>query len=116
MNPPFVPEVMSAAVEHAEALLDASTGPMSFAIFVPAWKEVACWRQLERSRWVRGPLHVIPAREHVFSDGSQHRAASQFRPASFDTATAGPLPGRQPGCNSAHPAGSPAVNSRAPGW
>jgi len=88
MNPPFVPELMSAAVRHAEILLEDSKGPMSFAIFVPAWQQVACWDQLKRSTWRRGDVEVVTANEHVFSDGNQHKATDQFRPSSFDTAVA----------------------------
>lgn len=88
MNPPFVPEIMTAAVEHAEELLSSSKGPMSFAIFVPAWKKVACWDQLVRSKWLRGPIEEIAAHEHAFCDGAQHKAASHYRPSSFDTAVA----------------------------
>lgn len=88
MNPPFVPEIMTAAVEHAEELLKNSKGPMSFAIFVPAWKKVACWDQLGRSQWLRGKIIEIAAHEHAFCDGAQHKAASHYRPSSFDTAVA----------------------------
>merc|ERR1712151_282973 len=79
---------MTAAVRHAEELLANSRGAMSFAIFVPAWREVACWDQLQRSTWRQGNIEVLAASDHVFSDGNQHRANCQFRPASFDTAVA----------------------------
>lgn len=47
-NPPFVPEVMSAMVEHMEELLAKASGPLSFTVIIPAWKEVSAWERLQR--------------------------------------------------------------------
>ena len=53
MNPPFVPEVLTAAAERAESLLAAaeeSGGRLSFVVVVPAWRDVPMWRALDESR------------------------------------------------------------------
>eukprot|EP01062_Namystynia_karyoxenos_P030377 TRINITY_DN22709_c0_g1_i1.p1 TRINITY_DN22709_c0_g1~~TRINITY_DN22709_c0_g1_i1.p1 ORF type:complete len:612 (+),score=141.92 TRINITY_DN22709_c0_g1_i1:170-1837(+) len=86
-NPPYVPEVMSATVDRIEMLLGASARPLSFAVVIPAWKEVAAWAQLERCQWSRFNLE-IPAEDHGFVDGKQHTSADGQppRPSSYDTA------------------------------
>ena len=88
-NPPFVPEVMLAAIKRAEAFLsdaeDASR-PLSFTFIVPSWDAVAYYRQLLNSRWLRGggPLK-LSAETHGFVDGAQHikQKSDRLRVSSF---------------------------------
>jgi len=69
MNPPFVPEVLLAAAEHAEKLVaaaDAAGARLSFAVIVPAWKDVPMWPALAGSKFLQGGaevdyhLHCLP--------------------------------------------------------
>ena len=74
-NPPFVPDVMLAAVRHAEALLEAAeaaTNPLSFVFVVPRWEQLPFHNQLIHSRWLRGKALALQAEEHGFVDGAQH--------------------------------------------
>ena len=90
MNPPFVPETLSAAAKHAEALLDAAEGSgdrLSFVVVVPAWKDVPMWEALDGSKHKRGEVMIVPAAEHGFCDGAQHcrPPAERHRVSSYDT-------------------------------
>ena len=90
MNPPFVPETLSAAAKHAEALLDAAEGSgdrLSFVVVVPAWKDVPMWEALDGSKHKRGEVMIVPAAEHGFCDGAQHcrPPAERHRVSSHDT-------------------------------
>ena len=90
MNPPFVPETLLKAAEHAEALLDAAEeagGRLSFVVVVPAWRDVPFWAALEGSKHRRGDTLVVPAAEHGFCDGAQHcrPPAERHRVSSYDT-------------------------------
>ena len=90
MNPPFVPEVLTAAAERAESLLAAaeeSGGRLSFVVVVPAWRDVPMWRALDESRFKRGETLVVPASDHGFCDGAQHcrPPRERHRVSSYDT-------------------------------
>ena len=92
-NPPFVPEVMLAAVAHAEALVsraDAAGAPLSFVFVVPEWGGLPFHRRLLASRWRRGEALSIGAEAHGFVDGAQHvkGAADLLRESSFATTVA----------------------------
>ncbi|CAN0424905.1 unnamed protein product [Discosporangium mesarthrocarpum] len=54
-NPPFVEEVMASMVDRMHALLDASAGPMSFAVIVPGWDDDGCrsYRDMRASDYAR---------------------------------------------------------------
>jgi len=88
-NPPFVPEIMDAMLEHIEALLgDASRGPLSFLIVIPAWGAgVGTVKHMEKSRHCRASSR-IEASSHGFCDGAQHLDGTRelYRPSSWDTA------------------------------
>ena len=86
-NPPFVTSLMVQMVARMEHLLSAATGPMSFAVVVPAWVEDPHWDLLTSSRFNRGHFTVAAA-EHSYCDGGQHENSiiQDFRPAPFDTA------------------------------
>jgi phosphorylated CTD-interacting factor 1 len=90
-NPPFVPEVMLAAIRHAEALLDAAERAgraLSFAFVVPTWEALPFHRHLLGSKWLRHGHHSLAADEHAFVDGAAHakqHSAERSRPSSFGT-------------------------------
>lgn len=91
MNPPFVPETISKAVDKAESLLRRareSEEPLSFVVVVPAWKECKFWQALSKSEFLRIPAaDIIAAEDHGFVDGAQHSrpARERHRVSSYDT-------------------------------
>uniref|UniRef100_A0A3P8PWD4 mRNA (2'-O-methyladenosine-N(6)-)-methyltransferase n=1 Tax=Astatotilapia calliptera TaxID=8154 RepID=A0A3P8PWD4_ASTCA len=72
-NPPFCEELMDAMVTHFEDLLDQSSEPLSFIVFVPEWRDpvTPALTRMEGSRFLRHQLS-IPAYEHEYRSGSQH--------------------------------------------
>jgi Phosphorylated CTD interacting factor 1 WW domain len=86
-NPPFVMPLMIKMVKHMEQLLSAATGPMSFAVVVPAWEDDAHWPLLVGSAFTTGSFTVLAA-DHSYCDGGQHEnsLAEKYRPAPFNTA------------------------------
>uniref|UniRef100_A0A665X9T6 mRNA (2'-O-methyladenosine-N(6)-)-methyltransferase n=1 Tax=Echeneis naucrates TaxID=173247 RepID=A0A665X9T6_ECHNA len=72
-NPPFCEELMDAMVKHFEELLDQSSEPLSFIVFVPEWRDpvTPALTRMEASRFLRHQLS-IPAYEHEYRSGSQH--------------------------------------------
>ncbi|MEQ2252552.1 mRNA (2'-O-methyladenosine-N(6)-)-methyltransferase [Ilyodon furcidens] len=72
-NPPFCEELMDAMVTHFEELLDQSSEPLSFIVFVPEWRDpvTPALTRMEASRFLRHQLN-IPAYEHEYRSGSQH--------------------------------------------
>jgi phosphorylated CTD-interacting factor 1 len=87
VNPPFVPEVLAFAAAKIGALLgDAAKGALSFLAVVPDWGGGASAAQkLRESPFLRANV-TIPAADHVFVDGAQHRVRDRHRPSSWDTA------------------------------
>ena len=79
MNPPFVPEVLLAAAEHAEALLrdaEKAGGRLSFVVVVPAWRDCEYWRALNDSAFAR-PLATERARDETVDDDGDEEAAAR---------------------------------------
>ena len=79
MNPPFVPEVLLAAAEHAEALLrdaEKAGGRLSFVVVVPAWRDCEYWRALNDSAFAR-PLATERARDETVDDDGDGEAAAR---------------------------------------
>nr|XP_015220584.1 PREDICTED: phosphorylated CTD-interacting factor 1 isoform X1 [Lepisosteus oculatus]XP_015220585.1 PREDICTED: phosphorylated CTD-interacting factor 1 isoform X1 [Lepisosteus oculatus] len=72
-NPPFCEELMDAMVTHFEDLLDRSSEPLSFIVFVPEWRDppTPALTRMEASRFKRHQL-TVPAFEHEYRSGSQH--------------------------------------------
>ncbi|MCI4375245.1 hypothetical protein PGIGA_G00107120 [Pangasianodon gigas] len=72
-NPPFCEELMDAMVTHFEELLENSSEPLSFIIFVPEWRDppTPALTRMETSRFRRHQMSV-PAFEHEYRSGSQH--------------------------------------------
>ena len=109
VNPPFVPEVLAFAAAKIGALLgDAAKGALSFLAVVPDWFRAGVRREphvlpstrlvssrrgggssaaqaLRESPFLRANV-TIPAADHVFVDGAQHRVRDRHRPSSWDTA------------------------------
>uniref|UniRef100_A0A8C7CQB3 mRNA (2'-O-methyladenosine-N(6)-)-methyltransferase n=1 Tax=Oncorhynchus kisutch TaxID=8019 RepID=A0A8C7CQB3_ONCKI len=72
-NPPFCEELMDAMVTHFEELLEKSSEPLSFIIFVPEWRDplTPALNRMETSAFLRHHMSV-PAFEHEYRSGSQH--------------------------------------------
>uniref|UniRef100_A0A4W5RR18 mRNA (2'-O-methyladenosine-N(6)-)-methyltransferase n=1 Tax=Hucho hucho TaxID=62062 RepID=A0A4W5RR18_9TELE len=72
-NPPFSEELMDAMVTHFEKLLEKSSEPLSFIIFVPEWRDplTPALHRMESSAFRRYQMSV-PAFEHEYRSGSQH--------------------------------------------
>uniref|UniRef100_A0A8C1SI10 mRNA (2'-O-methyladenosine-N(6)-)-methyltransferase n=1 Tax=Cyprinus carpio TaxID=7962 RepID=A0A8C1SI10_CYPCA len=72
-NPPFCEEFMDAMVTHLEDLLERSSEPLSFIIFVPEWRDppTPALTRMEASRFRRHQM-IMPAFEHEYRSGSQH--------------------------------------------
>ncbi|KAM4581914.1 mRNA (2'-O-methyladenosine-N(6)-)-methyltransferase [Fundulus diaphanus] len=72
-NPPFCEELMDAMVTHFEELLNQSSEPLSFIVFVPEWRDpvTPALTRMEASRFLRHQLN-IPAYDHEYRSGSQH--------------------------------------------
>uniref|UniRef100_A0A8D0ABQ0 mRNA (2'-O-methyladenosine-N(6)-)-methyltransferase n=1 Tax=Sander lucioperca TaxID=283035 RepID=A0A8D0ABQ0_SANLU len=72
-NPPFCEELMDAMVTHFEGLLEKSSEPLSFIVFVPEWRDpvTPALTRMEASRFLRHQL-TVPAYEHEYRSGSQH--------------------------------------------
>ncbi|XP_066558286.1 mRNA (2'-O-methyladenosine-N(6)-)-methyltransferase [Amia ocellicauda] len=72
-NPPFCEELMDAMVTHFEDLLERSTEPLSFIVFVPEWRDppTPALTRMESSRFKRHQL-TVTAFEHEYRSGSQH--------------------------------------------
>ena len=87
VNPPFVPEVLAfAAAKIGELLGDPGKGALSFLAVVPDWGGGSSAAQaLRESPFLRANV-TIPAADHVFVDGAQHRVRDRHRPSSWDTA------------------------------
>ncbi|CAH0373295.1 unnamed protein product [Pelagomonas calceolata] len=87
VNPPFVPEVLAfAAAKVGELLGDGAKGALSFLAVVPDWGGGSSAAQaLRESPFLRANV-TIPAADHVFVDGAQHRVRDRHRPSSWDTA------------------------------
>ena len=69
-NPPFTENVMNKMVEHIHLLLDESTGPMSFIIFLPNWEDHNAIIDLTNSNYNRKDV-IAKAKEHSYRDSEQ---------------------------------------------
>ncbi|KAL8179803.1 UNVERIFIED_CONTAM: Phosphorylated CTD-interacting factor 1 [Gekko kuhli] len=72
-NPPFCEELMDAMVSHFENLLETSSEPLSFIVFIPEWRDppTPALIRMEQSRFKRHQL-ILPAFDHEYRSGSQH--------------------------------------------
>jgi len=64
---------MDSVIGHFERLLEDSSEPLSFIVFLPEWRDPAppALLKLEASRWKRKQV-VVPALEHDYRHGFQH--------------------------------------------
>ena len=93
VNPPFEPELMCFAVEHASCLVESAESlnePLSFAFIVPTWDRLPFHCKLVNSNWLRGKPIFLDAESHGFVDGSQHTKCpkDRLRGSSFGTTVA----------------------------
>ena len=87
VNPPFIPAVMLAAVEHISLLLEraeSQRNSLGFVIVLPGWLDDPAILLLEASIWKR-VKYSISKEEHGFCDGAQHQRMDRFRESPFDT-------------------------------
>jgi len=86
-NPPFVTPLMDASADHILSLLKAAEHkklPLSFAVFVPGWKEGRGYRAMCASSMLRRQVH-IDASDHGFCDGASHQRKDPFRASPYAT-------------------------------
>ena len=69
---------------HMDRLLRGATGPLSFVVIIPAWKDEAAWKDLESSSFLRHHL-VLDQASHGYTEGSQHWRSTRFRISTCDT-------------------------------
>ena len=72
-NPPFCEELMDAMVSHFEKLLESSSEPLSFIVFIPEWRDppTPALTRMEQSKFKRHQL-ILTAFDHEYRSGSQH--------------------------------------------
>ncbi|RZC40392.1 phosphorylated CTD-interacting factor 1 [Asbolus verrucosus] len=72
-HPPYCEELMEAAVNHMERLLNESPEPLSFIVLMPDYREPTpnALLRIEASQFKRKQV-TIPAYEHEFRHGFQH--------------------------------------------
>ncbi|EGD75107.1 hypothetical protein PTSG_06762 [Salpingoeca rosetta] len=77
-GPPYTEEVMDMMADRLEHLLDNSTGPLSFIVFVPQWRSPACHAlvSMDNSRYLRAHF-VAPGHQHTYITGVQHTEGGQ---------------------------------------
>eukprot|EP01089_Gocevia_fonbrunei_P013886 TRINITY_DN3664_c0_g1_i1.p1 TRINITY_DN3664_c0_g1~~TRINITY_DN3664_c0_g1_i1.p1 ORF type:complete len:549 (+),score=65.82 TRINITY_DN3664_c0_g1_i1:38-1684(+) len=77
-GPPYTEEVMHNMALRLEILLEQSTLPLSFVVFVPNWQEPPSpgLVVMDESQWKRA-CFVIAGREHKYVMGDQHRAGAE---------------------------------------
>jgi len=87
VNPPFVPAIINQTSSHIDHLLARAAGPMSFVVVIPYWERDPFFQTLVSNVYIRNVTRV-PAGQHSYCDGVQHRrnTAEIHRPAPFDTA------------------------------
>jgi hypothetical protein len=84
-NPPFTHVFMVQMLLKIHELLRAATGPMSFALIVPAWQEEESWMELCSSPFLTsdGPI-MIDQDKHCYLDGATYqRHNMRARPSPF---------------------------------
>lgn len=78
VGPPYTEEIMTSTVLHCVNLLEQSSLPLSFVIFVPDWRNPLqkCQEIMEECDFTR--LHfVIEGNKHAFLVGDQHLPSNQ---------------------------------------
>jgi len=90
MNPPFIESMMRTMAGRVEEILEQSTResqgkvPLSFAIFLPGWKESEAFQKLQKSKFLRKSI-AIAAKEHGYVSGAQHQRKDRYTDSPFDT-------------------------------
>jgi len=86
-NPPFVPCIMASMADQLEALLahaESVSAPLSFAVFIPGWKECRAWSQLFASSFLKEHI-LVAAADHGYCDGASHQRKDSYRVSCYDT-------------------------------
>jgi len=86
VGPPYTIEVMDQTAAKLESVLKESTGPLSFIVFVPEWKEpVATYHTImESSKFLRMDL-VMGGNDHAYVVGDQHTSETRYFSLPFKT-------------------------------
>merc|ERR1719330_2335343 len=58
--------------------------PLTFAIFLPGWKESEAYQKLQKSRFLSKSV-LIAAKEHGYVSGAQHQRKDRYLDSPFDT-------------------------------
>jgi len=86
-NPPFVADFIDKMRARMDTLLvKATSEPLMFIVFVPAWSETSGWQALNDSAHLT--RHVLLSQisdPHYYCEGTQHRRQGRYRIATFDT-------------------------------
>ena len=87
-NPPFEHSIMDATAARIEELLTASAAAgdhaLSFAVFVPGWKEGKAYAAMAASKFLRRQV-LVAAADHGFCDGASHQRQDPYRKSPYDT-------------------------------
>jgi len=91
VNPPFIESVMRQTANRIEEILEQSVkvagsegAPLSFAVFLPGWKESEALQKLQKSRFLSKSF-LIAAKEHGYVSGAQHQRKDRYLDSPFDT-------------------------------
>jgi hypothetical protein len=87
LNPPFVPGLIDAAVDHALRLLSraaAASEALTFVLVLPGWLDSLGYAAVAQSPHTRNRL-LVAAVDHGFVDGAVHVRPSAYRQSPFDT-------------------------------
>ena len=70
-NPPFCEHTMDMMANHMTNLIENTSRPLSFIIFLPNWEDSKTIQQLSSSQYTRASV-VAKAKSHQYSTGTQH--------------------------------------------
>ena len=87
VNPPFVSDTMTRAVDAMGSALKAAEKtdqPLSFTVFVPGWTDEPAWQTLSTSKFTKNQF-IVAAADHGYCDGASHQRKAKFRSSLYDT-------------------------------
>ena len=76
VNPPFILNVITAAVDHIHMLLGREN-PLLFLIIVPIWKDAKFYSDLVESPYLKSNSELA-RKEHDYVDGAQHNVKRNY--------------------------------------
>jgi hypothetical protein len=84
-NPPFCDGLILQLNQAIDSVLSkTSNRPVTFVVFVPAWRDSACYQSLLTNKFMTYHL-LLNQGEHWYAEGTRYRRKGSFRVASFDT-------------------------------